>query len=45
MFQEVYYWNRLCFEIPPFAADMYTKLDDLQNQREHVKLLVRDYNR
>ena len=33
------------FEIPHYAADVYTKREDLRNLREHVLLVVRDYNR
>ena len=33
------------FEIPHYAADVYTKQEDLRNLREHVLLVVRDYNR
>jgi len=45
MFQEIHYWERLMFEIPHYAADVYTKREDLRNLREHVLLVVRDYNR
>ena len=45
LFQEIHYWERLMFEIPHYAADVYTKLEDLRNLREHVLLVVRDYNR
>ena len=33
------------FEIPHYAADVYTKREDLRGTREHVLLVVRDYNR
>ena len=33
------------FEIPHYASEVYTKSDELCNQREHVLLVVRDYNR
>lgn len=45
MFQEIHYWERLIFEIPHYAADVYAKREDLRNLREHVLLVVRDYNR
>ena len=45
LFQEIHYWERLMFEIPHYAADVYTKQEDLRNLREHVLLVVRDYNR
>ena len=45
LFQEIHYWERLMFEIPHYAADVYTKREDLRNTREHVLLVVRDYNR
>nr|KAG5688710.1 hypothetical protein BaRGS_029536 [Batillaria attramentaria] len=45
MFQEIQYWERLIFEIPHYAADVYSKREDLRNLREHVLLVVRDYNR
>ena len=32
------------FEIPHYAADVYTKHEDLRGLREHVLLVVRDYN-
>ena len=33
------------FEIPHYAAEVYIKREDLRNLREHVLLVVRDYNR
>ena len=33
------------FEIPHYAADVYSKREDLRILREHVLLVVRDYNR
>ncbi len=33
------------FEIPHYAADVNTKNEDLRGLREHVLLVVRDYNR
>ncbi|XP_074657783.1 dynein axonemal heavy chain 2-like [Tubulanus polymorphus] len=45
LFREIRYWERLVFEIPHFAVDVYTKCDELRVQRENVLLVVRDYNR
>ncbi|XP_052104325.1 dynein axonemal heavy chain 2-like isoform X7 [Mytilus californianus] len=45
MFQEIHYWERLMFEIPHYAVDVYNKREDLRGLREHVLLVVRDYNR
>lgn len=45
MFQEIHYWERLMFEIPHYANDVYNKREDLRGLREHVLLVVRDYNR
>ena len=45
LFQEIHYWERLMFEIPHYAAEVYTKREDLRGTREHVLLVVRDYNR
>lgn len=45
MFQEIKYWERLLFEIPHYAADTAAKAEDLRILKEHVLLVVRDYNR
>lgn len=45
LFMEIYYWERMNFEIPHYASEAYTKSDDLRSQRENVLLVVRDYNR
>ena len=45
LFQEIHYWERLMFEIPHYASEVYTKREDLRGTREHVLLVVRDYNR
>lgn len=45
MFQEINYWERLMFEIPHYATNVYNKREDLRSLREHVLLVVRDYNR
>ncbi|XP_021360073.1 dynein heavy chain 2, axonemal-like isoform X4 [Mizuhopecten yessoensis] len=45
IFQEIHYWERLMFEIPHYATDVYNKREDLRALREHVLLVVRDYNR
>lgn len=33
------------FEIPHYAAEVYIRKEDLRQLREHVFLVVRDYNR
>ena len=33
------------FETPHYAIDVYNKREDLRGLREHVLLVVRDYNR
>ncbi|KAI0228083.1 Dynein heavy chain 2, axonemal [Lamellibrachia satsuma] len=45
LFAEIHYWERMMFEIPHYASEVYAKGEDLRNQREHVLLVVRDYNR
>ncbi|CAL1538804.1 unnamed protein product [Lymnaea stagnalis] len=45
MFQEIYYWERLVFEVPHFMVEVYSKKDDLRFLKENVLLVVRDYNR
>ena len=45
MFQEIHYWERLIFEVPHYALEVYGRREDLRNLREHVLLVVRDYNR
>ncbi|KAL8578353.1 Dynein heavy chain 2, axonemal [Nucella lapillus] len=45
MFQEIHYWERLIFEVPHYAMEVYARQEDLRNLREHVLLVVRDYNR
>jgi dynein heavy chain len=39
MFQEIHYWERLMFEIPHYATDVYNKREDLRGLREHVLLV------
>ena len=45
LFVEIAYWELLMFEIPHYAADVYQRREELRNLREHVMLVVRDYNR
>ena len=45
LFTEINYWEILMFEIPHYAADVYQRREELRNLREHVMLVVRDYNR
>jgi dynein heavy chain len=42
---EIYYWERLGFEIPPYCADAYGKKEELVSTRENVLTVVLDYNR
>uniref|UniRef100_A0A672FP66 Dynein axonemal heavy chain 2 n=1 Tax=Salarias fasciatus TaxID=181472 RepID=A0A672FP66_SALFA len=44
LFSEIQYWERLKFEIPHCANDIYQMKDDLRILRERVLLLVKDYN-
>ena len=44
LFQEIQYWEKLLFEKPHGAAEIYHSKDDLRTLREHVMLVVRDYN-
>ena len=45
LFQEITYWESLMFEIPHYAADVYSKREELRILRENVLLVIRDYNR
>jgi Dynein heavy chain, N-terminal region 1 len=45
LFQELHYWERLLFETPHYAVDVFAKREELRNLRENVLLVVRDYNR
>ncbi|XP_049338447.1 dynein axonemal heavy chain 2 [Astyanax mexicanus] len=45
MFNEMYYWERLQFEIPHHVSEAYQRREDLRTMRENVLLVVRDYNR
>ena len=42
---EVYYWERLSYEIPHHCNEVFAKKDEIQNMRESVLTIVRDYNR
>ena len=44
-YQEISLFHRIGFEIPPAAADAYSKREDMRLLREHVLLVLRDYNR
>ncbi|CAN9505279.1 unnamed protein product [Ophioblennius macclurei] len=44
LFSEIQYWQRLKFDIPTCAIDIYEMKDDLKILRERVLLLVKDYN-
>jgi dynein heavy chain len=45
LFQEIKFWERLGFDIPPYASEILTRKNDLRTARENVMLIVRDYNR
>uniref|UniRef100_H2ZI79 Dynein axonemal heavy chain 2 n=1 Tax=Ciona savignyi TaxID=51511 RepID=H2ZI79_CIOSA len=45
LFNEIHYWERLMFEIPHYVNEVYLKREELRSLREHVLLVVRDYNR
>ncbi|XP_078389870.1 dynein axonemal heavy chain 2 [Cetorhinus maximus] len=45
LFDEIYYWERLGFEIPHYIMEIYQRREDLRMLRETVLLVVRDYNR
>ena len=45
LFAEMRYWERLRFEVPHYAHDIYRKCENLRVLRENVLLIVRDYNR
>jgi len=44
LFQEVYYWQRLKEDVPFAALDLASQSDEHRIVREHVLLLVHDYN-
>uniref|UniRef100_A0A3Q3RVK4 Dynein axonemal heavy chain 2 n=1 Tax=Mastacembelus armatus TaxID=205130 RepID=A0A3Q3RVK4_9TELE len=45
LFSEIYYWDRLKFEIPQSVSNVYQSREDLIGLRERALVLVRDYNR
>lgn len=45
LFNEMYYWERLRFEVPHYAVEIYKQCENLRVLRENVLLVVRDYNR
>lgn len=45
LFGEMCYWERLRFEVPLYAAEIYHRCEELRVLRENVLLIVRDYNR
>jgi len=44
LFTEASYWERLRFEVPHYAGEVYHKREELRVLRENVLLIVRDYN-
>ncbi|XP_065644391.1 dynein axonemal heavy chain 2 isoform X2 [Hydra vulgaris] len=45
LFQEISYWEKLLFEIPHYAANVYSKREELRMLKENVLLVVCDYNK
>ena len=45
LFEEMRYWERLRFEVPHYATEIYQRCESLRVLRENVLLIVRDYNR
>ena len=45
LLSEIHYWERLRFEIPHYTTEVYSKREELRALREHVLLVVRDYNK
>lgn len=45
LFGEMHYWERLRFEVPHYATEIYQQCEELRVLRENVMLIVRDYNR
>nr|XP_019958870.1 PREDICTED: dynein heavy chain 2, axonemal [Paralichthys olivaceus] len=45
LFSEIDCWDRLRFEVPQFAYDIYLEREKLRVSRERVLLLIRNYNR
>ncbi len=44
LFQEIHFWQKVDMEIPRAALDVYHTREELRTLREHVMLVVRDYN-
>lgn len=44
LFGEMSHWERLRFEMPHYAMEVYTKCEQLRVLRENIMLVVRDYN-
>ena len=44
VFCEMYYWERMRFEIPHYSREIYMKREQLRILRENVMLVMRDYN-
>lgn len=44
LFGEMSHWERLRFEMPHYAMEVYSKCEHLRILRENVMLVVRDYN-
>ncbi|KAJ3375748.1 Dynein heavy chain 2, axonemal [Allomyces arbusculus] len=44
LFAEIYYWQKLKYDIPYYVQEVYVKREELRILRENVLLVVRDYN-
>ena len=44
LFEEITYFSKLGLDIPSSVNELYVKQEDLRHLREHVLLVVRDYN-
>ena len=42
---EVYYWERMGFEIPHYCTEAFSKRAEIRNTREIVLTIVLDYNK
>jgi dynein heavy chain len=45
LFGEMSQWERLRFEMPHYAMEVYSKSEQLRVLREYIMLVIRDYNK
>lgn len=45
LFSEIHKWDKLKYEIPQCASDIYQHRQDLEGLREETLLLIKTYNR